>query len=391
MSRKGENIYKRKDGRWEGRVLMRNGKHRSFYAKSYREVREKMKSAKEQIPPARTAPLCTCRNAADLFETWLAGDLSSRLKPSTYESYYICIKKYVVPHFRRSGNEQLTDISVARFVKDVRENLTLSEAYRRKILSIFKTALRGISRDIPEYMPLLANITLTRVSGCQEIPVFTMKEQRLIEHAAQRSKDKRAMGVILCFYTGIRIGELCAMKWSDFDMEAGTISVARTVSRIRNFGTDGRKTRLHVGTPKSRTSLRKFPLPAFLLELIRNCNPRERKESCYILSGTEKPFDPRVYQRIYKRLLTEAGIKYRKFHAIRHSFATRALELGVDIKTLSEILGHSDVSITLNIYAHSLMEQKKIVIEKFNEMHLLHMQIPLSAVNSMVTISRAAL
>jgi integrase len=96
--------------------------------------------------------------------------------------------------------------------------------------------------------------------------------------------------------------------------------------------------------------------------------------NCYVLSNTEVPIDPRTYQKLFKRILKNANVKDRKFHAIRHTFATRALELGVDIKTLSEILGHSNVSITLNIYAHSLMEQKKIAIDKLNELHVMHME-----------------
>ncbi|WP_312071613.1 site-specific integrase [Anaerotignum propionicum] len=387
MARKGENIYKRKDGRWEGRVLMENKKYYSIYAKSYKEVREKMRNAKPQEKSVSKTSSYSNKNAADLFQSWLNNGLSERLKPSTYESYYQCMHKYVLPYFNQPENEQLTDISVVRFVKQMKENNSLSKAYQRKILSIFKTALREISKNIPEYTSVVTNITLPSVKIQQEVPVFTMKEQRLIEYAAQCSVDKRCLGVILCFYTGLRIGELCALKWSDFDMDAGTMLVSRTVSRIQNFNSDGAKTQLIVGTPKSRTSLRRIPLPAFLLELLQKNKLDLQDENSSILSEKAEPFDPRVYQRIYKKLLKEAGVRDRKFHAIRHSFATRALELGVDIKTLSEILGHSNVSITLNIYAHSLMEQKRIAIDKFNEMHRLHMQIPEFTVNSVVTSS----
>ncbi len=384
MARKGENIYKRKDGRWEGRVLMQNKKYYSFYAKSYREVREKMKNAKPQEKSVPKLPTFCSNNAFGLFESWLNSELAERLKPSTYESYYQCMHKYVLPHFNQPENEQLTDISVVRFVKQIKDNNGISKSYQRKILSIFKTALREISKENPEYASMITNISLPTVKMQQEVPVFTMKEQRLIEYAVQCSVDKRCLGVILCFYTGLRIGELCALKWSDFDMDAGTMMVSRTVSRIQNFHSDGAKTRLSVGTPKSRTSLRRIPLPAFLLELLQQYKLDSYDENSSILSGKNEPFDPRIYQRIYKKLLKEAGVRDRKFHAIRHSFATRALELGVDIKTLSEILGHSNVSITLNIYAHSLMEQKRIAIDKFNEMHRLHMQKPEFTVNSVV-------
>ena len=107
-------------------------------------------------------------------------------------------------------------------------------------------------------------------------------------------------------------------------------------------------------------------------------------ENCYVLSGSDDPLDPRTYQRLFKKILDAAGVKKRKFHAIRHTFATRALELGVDIKTLSEILGHTNVSITLNTYAHSLMEQKKKAIDKLNEMHIIQMESDSYAVTDFV-------
>lgn len=391
MPRKGENIYKRKDGRWEGRVLLKNGKYHSVYARSYREVREKMKSAKGPGKRAGEKSVRFNKNAADLFEAWLTGDLQDRLKPSTYESYYRCIKKYVLPYFQQSGNEKLTDISVAWFIKDIKENSALSQNYRRKILTIFKIALREITKAVPEYASLIPNITLPRLNSSEEVLVFTMNEQRILECVVEHSENKKAWGIILCFYTGIRIGELCALKWSDFDVEAGTMSVTRTVTRIKDFTANSVKTRLHVGSPKSKTSLRKIPLPAFLLEPIKKFKLDISNEDVYILSGSIEPLDPRIYQRVYKKVLQEAGVKNRKFHAIRHTFATRALELGVDIKTLSEILGHSNVSITLNIYAHSLMEQKKIAIDKFNKMHITQMQGTSFAVDFMVNPVKIAL
>ncbi len=391
MSRKGENIYKRKDGRWEGRVLQADGKYRSFYARSYRDVRDKMKHASEKKNLTQKYESNIYMNAADLFENWLTTNLSNGLKPSTQESYYHCIQKYVIPYFRLSKNKYLTKTTVENFVKSVNENICLSESYRKKIISIFKTVLCKISKNIPEYTSVLESITLPSVKNQQEIPVFTMKEQRLIEYAAQRTNDKRIIGVILCFYTGIRIGELCALRWSDLDIDAGTMSVSRTVSRIRDFNSNCKKTQLFVGTPKSRTSIRKIPLPVFLLEILQQYRLEVTQENFYILSNNSEPFDPRKYQRLYKKLLKKSGIKDRKFHAIRHTFATRALELGVDIKTLSEILGHSNVSITLNIYAHSLLEQKKIAIKKFNEMHISQMTFQESAVNSTVIPTQIAL
>ncbi|WRS26918.1 site-specific integrase [Oscillospiraceae bacterium MB08-C2-2] len=383
MPRKGENIYKRKDGRWEGRLIGPDGKYQYFYAKTYRDVRAKMK---ENDRPEKSVPKEQADKpalAADLMESWLNGT-AARLKRSTYDSYYHCLQGYVLPHFRLSENQSLSEESVLCFVKSITHNSTISEAYQKKILSIFKTALRDICKNSPEQLYLAGMIVMPKITQQKEIPVFSMKEQRLLEQTIIDADDSRLLGILLCFYTGIRLGELCALKWCDFDFEAGNMSICRTVSRIRSQQPDGPKTQLLVGAPKSRSSLRKIPLPAFLLRQLSERSLTAREESCYMLSGTAHPFDPRIYQRLYKSLLKKTGIRERKFHATRHTFATRALELGVDIKTLSELLGHANVSITLNVYAHSLMEQKVLAIKKLNDLHTVQMAAPPFTVNPAV-------
>ncbi len=384
MARRGENIYKRKDGRWEGRIQKRNGKYQYFYAQRYKDLKEKMKDYQEPIQRVAKTQSKPWDNAAALFETWLEGDVSLRVKPSTFENYYGCMHKYVIPFYKQEGNGEITETSVLRFVKAVRENTLIAETSQRKILSIYKMALKEIFKESPNYLPVIEMIQLPK-TDTPSINVFTMKEQRLIEYAAITSEDRRMLGILLCFYTGIRLGELCGLKWSDIDLEAGTLSIVRTVSRNKNFEEGDSKTILLVGSPKSKKSMRKIPLPVFLLKLIEKNRLPATEDSSYMLSGRDIPLDPRCYQKLFKKLLRDTGLKDCKFHTIRHTFATRALELGVDVKTLSEILGHSNVSITLNIYAHSLMEHKKAAIEKFNNMHIMNMNLTSFAVASTVT------
>ncbi len=384
MARRGENIYKRKDGRWEGRIRKRNGKYQYFYAQRYKDLKEKMKDYQEPTQSVAKTQSKPWDNAAALFETWLEGDVSLRVKPSTFENYYGCMHKYVIPFYKQEGNGEITETSVLRFVKAVRENTLIAETSQKKILSIYKMALKEILKEAPNYLPVVEMIQLPK-ADTRSINVFTMKEQRLIEYAAITSEDRRMLGILLCFYTGIRLGELCGLKWSDIDLEAGTLSIVRTVSRNKNFEEGGNKTILLVGSPKSKKSMRKIPLPVFLLKLIEKNRLPATEDSGYMLSGRDIPLDPRCYQKLFKKLLNDTGLKDCKFHTIRHTFATRALELGVDVKTLSEILGHSNVSITLNIYAHSLMEHKKAAIEKFNNMHIMNMNLTSFAVASTVT------
>ncbi len=380
MPRRGENVYKRKDGRWEGRILKPDGKYRYVYAKTYKEVKEKQKNYEKYVKPQDDKIDCPAANAAGLFGCWLNGDILKQVKPSTYENYYRCMNNYVIPFFKTADNENLSEITAARFAKHIKDYSALSESYKRKILIIFKTALKEILKGSPKFSAILGTVILPKV-GNKEVQAFSINEQRLIENAAYRSNDKRALGIILTFYTGIRLGELCALKWSDIDYEAGIMSVTKTVTRVNRFQPGGYGGILLLGTPKSQSSIRKIPLPEFLVDMYKKCVPFCMNENCYLISGTTVPEDPRAYQTLYKKVLANAGVNDRKFHAIRHTFATRAMELGVDIKTLSEILGHSSVSTTLNIYAHSLMEQKKVAMSRFNELHMTHMASTLIAVS----------
>lgn len=385
MPRRGENIYKRKDGRWEGRVLCPGGKYQYVYSKTYKEVKEKKKLLQEamnRVAPVHTQTVC---NATATFAAWLNGNLMSRVKPSTYESYYRCITKYVIPFYQEQGHEKISVQSTVDFSSRINRQQDISGAYKRKILTIYKTALRELLQGSSEYSSILSSIVMPKVAGAN-VQAFTMKEQRLIEKTVVDSYDKRLLGILLCFYTGIRLGEVCGLKWGDIDFEAGAMVVVRTVSRIKNFNKTGEKTNLTVGTPKSVHSMRKIPLPGFLLDLVRTFRMDSFHENCFVLSDKEVPLDPREYQKLFQATLKRSGVRSRKFHAIRHTFATRALELGVDIKTLSEILGHSNVSITLNIYAHSMFDQKKKAIEKLNAMYVIHSEaIPFAVTNSVVS------
>lgn len=385
MPRRGENIYKRKDGRWEGRILQPDGKYRYFYAKAYREVKERMKHFQENSICAAQIQPEVIQTVAGQFLSWVDGDVRHQVKASTYENYQYCVQKYIIPFFSQTREVQVTADSAAQFTSFIRCNDAISESYQRKILTIFKTALRKILKDAPNSATILEAVRLPRMES-NEVQVFSTREQQLIEYAALYAENRRALGLILCFYSGIRLGELCGLKWGDFDWETGTMSVMRTVNRTKNFEQSKNKTTLQVGAPKSRKSVRKIPLPASILDQARALGFDRKCEDCYVLSDGAEPLDPRSYQKLFKKILAQAGVKPRKFHAIRHTFATRALELGVDIKTLSEILGHSSVSITLNIYAHSLLEQKKIAIDKFNNMYITNMSVTAFAVQNAVIL-----
>lgn len=360
MPRRGENIYKRKDGRWECRILKQDGTYKYLYAKNYREVKSKKNNYKESI--SKKSVPDELSSAVISFERWLEGDLKKRVKPTTYESYYNTIKKHIIPCYKNMDMKQITPEATQKFSASIKNNDSLSESYKRKILTIYKIAVRDIFNNSEISAAILNSVKIPSVKN-PAIEIFSMREQKMIETEIQKSNDYRTLGIILCFYTGIRIGELCALKWKNINFETRMMSIENTVFRTKIFGDENKKTKLVDGTTKSKDSTRIIPVPALLLDRLNDYIELENEEN-YVLTGTSEPMDPRTYQRIFKRILEKSGVKCRKFHAIRHTFSTRALEVGVDIKTLSEILGHSSALITLNIYAHTMMEQKINAINK---------------------------
>lgn len=380
MARRGENIYKRKDGRWEARLLIEKGKYRYFYGKTYKDAKLKMRLFQENAKLHKEKQAEQKTNAYLLLEGWLQKQVTLKnVKPLTYESYYHCMNKHILPFFQNEQTNKITMDTVSQFTKTLGENELLADTSKKKIFTIFKIALKEILKDELNSASILATVKPPKLET-REVEIFSIKEQRCLEACALQSQDQRALGIILCLYTGIRLGELCALTWGDIDWESGFMSITKTVSRVKTFKQDSKKTELIVGTPKSRNSMRKIPVPEFLLKLVKQRNLWEENEDAFVLSGKETPIDPRIFQKLYKKLIKEANLRDRKFHAIRHTFATRGLELGVDIKTISEILGHSNVSITLNIYAHSLIEQKKAAMEKYNAMHIASAEISKYAV-----------
>jgi integrase len=350
MKNRNQNIFRRADGRNVKKTLQKNTfKHRFKKILFY-----------------------------ELLDKWLT-DRQEYVKPSTYENYYYCMQKFIIPFFRDYKVEMITELHVKKFILSISNNISLSQSYRKKILQIFKTALKEILRDNDNATNIINALRFPRrLQVVKPVDIFSVYEQRLIENMLLINKGCKDIGLLLCFYTGIRLGELCALRWSDIDFESKTLTICKTLIRTKNFEAEGPKTKLCLGPPKSKSSVRKIPLPDFLCNILYDRFLQVKRINNFILSNSSIPFDPRTIQRYYDRLLSRAGVSHRKFHAIRHTFATRALEIGIDIKTVSEILGHSSITTTLNTYAHSLLEQKRLAISKMNLLHTKKMSADLS-------------
>lgn len=182
-------------------------------------------------------------------------------------------------------------------------------------------------------------------------------ERKRLESYLLHNQNNTNISVLLCLFTGLRVGELCGLKWSDIDFQNGTVSVCRTVQRINKHG----KSEVAIGSPKSKSSVRIVPIPDFLLAILK---AKRKGDDFYIITGTSKPTEPRTMQNRFKSILKTCGIRNVNFHLLRHTYATICIENGFDPKTLSELLGHADASITLNRYVHSSMLMKKNYVSR---------------------------
>lgn len=356
MPRRGENIRKRKDGRWEGRYYVQGSKagkpiQRSVYAKSYGEVKEKLSAAK--IPQKQT--VAREKNGKKILfnqvaEEWLVR-IRNEKRHSTYIKYYLVYRKHLCEKLGKLDFTELDSEFLTSLFQD-KEKETFSESLQRSISCVLNQIL---SYAISRYQIQLSSYTFQRYKiRTKPIEVLNRSEQtKLLQHL-YGEMDICKLGIVVCISTGLRLGELCALKWQDIDFEENMLSVNATVQRIAIEG-GKRKTMLMEGEPKSIFSRREIPLSDELARLLLSYRDRTGK---YVING-ERPMEPRTYQNRFQKYLQFAGIKKKNFHILRHTFATNCIESGVDIKSLSEILGHSDVKVTLNRYVHPTTEVKR--------------------------------
>lgn len=358
MARHGENIRKRKDGRWEGRYRAYSEAkggyiYNSVYGKNYEEVRNKLDSQK--IISKSSYALKGGVNIyekvmfSDVAEKWLE-IISDTKKPATYVKYRLIYCKYIKNNFI---NIELSGITAASIAENISENL--SESTVKSIYCVFN----GILKFASTYLHIdVINIKKPVFNARKKpIEVFTKKEQTTLFTALNCKTDKFKCAILLCLHTGLRLGEVCALKWEDIDKINKMLSINRTVQRLPVTGMST-KTALIETSPKSNYSKREIPLSSTVMKLIEQFEKQNNFGKVYIFGG-DKPIEPRTMQYNFEKILKEAGLPDKNFHILRHTFATNCIEGGADVKSLSEILGHSDVQITLNRYVHPTMDTKR--------------------------------
>lgn len=367
MARTGENIYKRKDGRWEARYITSydekgKAKYKYLYAHTYSEVKTKLLKA---ISNQQFNHFDEKHKEKEKYEYWLDEWLRSKrmtVKESTFIRYRNTIDNHIKPQL---GKYPISRISTSLMEQFVSDKLSFGRkdgkgGLSSKSMSDIMVIIKESFKYARSY-GAVSTCSFERIAfkkNSQEMRVLSpLEEQRLLT-VLLSDLDRYKLGVFICLYTGIRIGELCALQWKNISFTECTIKIENTMQRLQNVEPNSiNKTHLIVTEPKSFAAIRTIPLPEFVVEVIK---PYESSPNTYFLSGECKSIvEPRTMQNKFKSYLVEGSVENANFHSLRHTFATRCIEAGFDVKTLSEILGHSSVKITLDKYVHSSLQLKR--------------------------------
>ena len=368
MAKRGDNIRKRKDGRWEGRY--KKGRavdsciiYGSVYGKTYKEVKEKM-AAIISHPLQLATPKGQGKTFGEVLNLWMDNN-RARLKGGTINKYQNLIDTHIMPEL---GQTKINELSATRINTFLNEKISrgrvdgsggLSASYVRSIMLVINAAIKyAVSEQLCS--PLKTPICKPSADKT-ELSILSAEEQKKLEASLLNNFDLTGAGIYISLHTGLRIGEVCSLAWNDIDMNKRVIHVRHTVARIRSSSSAG-STILVIDTPKTKASKRDIPISSTLLPILLKLKTLSSKG--FLLTGTNEFIKPRTFEYRYHKILDDCGITSVNYHALRHTFATRCVEAGVDIKSLSEILGHGNVSVTLNTYVHSSLELKRKQLEK---------------------------
>ena len=285
-----------------------------------------------------------------------------QVKPTSMAAYMVSIDKYLLSHFSKLSD--VNSESVQNFISE-KIMAGLSVKSIKDILVVLKMIMKyAVSSGYKINWNYKA--ALPKEIKSKDITVFTTVQQKKLMDYLTSNWNYKNLGILICLTTGLRIGEICGLKWADINFEMSSLSINKSVYRLYFPNSQNEKSRLIVNTPKTRHSYRTIPLPSNILKLITEYNT-DRNKDYFIVSNSSKPMEPRNYRNYFHQLLRSLDLPILKFHSLRHSFATRCIENNCDYKTVSAILGHADISTTLNLYVHPSAEQKRSCIEKMVE------------------------
>ncbi len=350
-------VYIRKDKRFEikyyyGSLEKGEAKYKSIYGKSKDDVIAKYKSIIKKYKENKDLLIYTKYYFGYYINIWL-NDSKIKNKASTYSSYLYITNAYIIPFFADIKVRRISLIIINNFIIRL-QNKGLKNKSIKDILMILKQILNYANINIKIPMPKTFK---------NDIQILTYEEQKKLEKRLLDNWDEITISIYLSLYTGLRIGELCALQWQNIDLQAGSIKIVKTIIRVKDLTSSPRKTIVVLNNPKTASSKREVPIPSFLIPFLKKLS-QNKQPDFFLITSNKKIMEPRIYFSKYKKILKEIGLEKYNFHALRHTFATRCIEKGSDPKTLSEILGHSSVKITLERYVHPNYKDKSNLINK---------------------------
>lgn len=370
--RTGENIFKRKDGRWEARYhkgRAPSGKllYGYCYGKTYTEAKARMEDAKQQESWPDSYNGTNLRRPFCAFcDDWLSNN-QPRLQVSTFVKYQSVLEKYIKPALGSFFPDELTSQAVSNFSQQLLYQQGLSPKTVKDILLVLHAALEYTKKHYCGRMQAIEIIYPKEERG--KICVLSISEQKKLTEYLLTDIDLCKFGVLLSLWTGLRIGEICALRCGNISLCDRSIQIEHTMQRLKNPEPNAEeKTIVLIGSPKSPSSVRTIPLAKQTYALCEKMLPVAK--DAFVLTGTLHYMEPRALQFRFKKYVEACEIKDVHFHTLRHTFATRCIEAGVDAKTLSEILGHSNATITINRYVHCSMDMKRKNMDKLDLLEL---------------------
>lgn len=346
MEKTGITITKRKDGRYVGKFITDydssgQAHYQYVYGKTYDEAEQKVLIGREIASRFLSVRYITVRK---IYVEWLNA-VVNRVKESTFANYRNKFEKHILPEF---GDIPCADLTAGKINAFINKKLAdgLSASYVRDIFTVFKTMLKYAQEEYG-FRLSLKNVVLPKTERKQAEKISDTEQKKLVSHL-KANMSLTAFGILLSLFIGLRIGELCGLKWEDVDFQNKILHIRRTVQRISSAN-GNRKTKIVISAPKSAPSFREIAIPDALMkyfEMFRD------EANHFILSGTDKPVEPRTMQYRYKKILQSAEVENHNYHKLRHTFATNSAEKGFNVKALSAVLGHSSVTLTLNRYIH---------------------------------------
>lgn len=301
----------------------------------------------------------------EIAEAWLV-QKKIFLKESTYYHYSLLVHRHLTPYFADTQLAFLTEDRIQEFILYLSEKGSkrvekgLSESSVRDILMVLKMILRyADKKGIYQYKKM--ELRYPKQAANDRSQIVLPQERGILLKAIYQDWNSRNAGILLCMQTGLRIGELCSLQWKDIDLKRGILSVSKTVQRIFDCEQKTPRSKVIISTPKSDSSRRDIPISEDMKKMLEKLSPKSA--DCYLLTGTIKFLEPHTYRVYYKNFLKRNNLDYIKFHSLRHSFASSCIGMGIDCKVVSELLGHSSVRTTMDLYVHPQLEEKKHCIE----------------------------